>query len=83
VPFSKIVNADGTVKSGKNIEAAFSDAGIDPSKPVIAYCGSGVTAAVLAFGLSVAGHEDHAVYDGSWAEWGALDELPITTDRKA
>jgi thiosulfate/3-mercaptopyruvate sulfurtransferase len=83
VPFGKLVNPDGTMKSVPEIEAAFSEAGIEPSKPIIAYCGSGVTAAVLALGLSVAGHEEHAVYDGSWAEWGSVDELPIETDGKA
>jgi thiosulfate/3-mercaptopyruvate sulfurtransferase len=83
VPFGKLVNQDGTLKSVPEIEAAFSEAGIESAKPVIAYCGSGVTAAVLALGLSVAGHEEHAIYDGSWTEWGTVDELPIETDVKA
>jgi thiosulfate/3-mercaptopyruvate sulfurtransferase len=83
VPFAKLVSLDGTMKSPSEIEAAFTEAGLDPSKPVIAYCGSGVTAAVLALGLSVAGHDEHAVYDGSWAEWGSVDELPIETGVKA
>ena len=71
----------GTLKSAKDIDTAFAKAGIDPNRPVIAYCGSGVTAAVLSFGLSVAGHHDHAVYDGSWSEWGSNAELPIETSR--
>jgi thiosulfate/3-mercaptopyruvate sulfurtransferase len=79
LPFGQLVNADGTVKSSSDIDASFLEAGIDPSKPVITYCGSGVTAAVLAFGLSIAGHENYAIYDGSWAEWGSVDELPIET----
>jgi thiosulfate/3-mercaptopyruvate sulfurtransferase len=83
VPFGKLVNADGTVKATNEIEAALAEAGIDPSKPVIAYCGSGVTGAVVAFSLSLTGREDHAVYDGSWAEWGSADDLPIETGSKA
>jgi thiosulfate/3-mercaptopyruvate sulfurtransferase len=79
IPFGWLVNADGTVKSASDIDATFKHAGIDPSKPVITYCGSGVTAAVLALGLSIAGHENFAVYDGSWAEWGSADDLPIET----
>jgi thiosulfate/3-mercaptopyruvate sulfurtransferase len=81
VPYSELVREDGTLKSAKEIDTAFTKAGIDPNRPVIAYCGSGVTAAVLSFGLSVAGHHDHAVYDGSWSEWGSNAELPIETNR--
>jgi thiosulfate/3-mercaptopyruvate sulfurtransferase len=82
LPYSELVHDDGTLKSASDIDRAFGKAGIDPSQPVIAYCGSGVTAAVLSFGLSVTGHHDHAVYDGSWSEWGSEDDLPIETGRK-
>jgi thiosulfate/3-mercaptopyruvate sulfurtransferase len=82
LPYSELVHGDGTLKSASDIDGAFGKAGIDPSQPVIAYCGSGVTAAVLSFGLAVAGHPDHAVYDGSWSEWGSEDDLPIETGRK-
>lgn len=54
----------------------FSDAGLDLQQPVTASCGSGVTACVLALGLYSIG-VDAAVYDGSWAEWGAVEGLPI------
>jgi thiosulfate/3-mercaptopyruvate sulfurtransferase len=83
LPFSELVNPDGTMKSPAQIEAAFRQADIDPAKPVISYCGSGVTAAVLALGLAVAGHDENAVYDGSWAEWGSDQVLPIATGRKS
>jgi thiosulfate/3-mercaptopyruvate sulfurtransferase len=82
VPFANLVNSDGTLKSPAGIDTAFIAAGVDPSKPVICYCGSGVTAAILDFGLTVAGHERHAVYDGSWAEWGSVHDLPIATGPK-
>lgn len=82
LPFSMLVNGDGTLKPATEIDGLFRQAGIDPAKPVIAYCGSGVTAAVLALGLAVAGHDDHAVYDGSWAEWGSAADLPTTTENK-
>ena len=83
LPFSSLVNSDGTVKSPEQIEAAFRQAAIDPARPVVAYCGSGVTAAILALGLAIAGHDENAVYDGSWAEWGSAQDLPIATGDKS
>ena len=83
LPFSTLVNPDGTVKSPAQIEALFREADIDPAKPVIAYCGSGITAAVLALGLAVSGHDEHAIYDGSWAEWGSEQDLPIAKGKKS
>jgi thiosulfate/3-mercaptopyruvate sulfurtransferase len=57
----------------------FEDAGINLDKPAITTCGSGVTAAILSLGLSLIGKTDHALYDGSWTEWGQFPTLPIET----
>jgi len=65
-----VLNADGTWKQGAALKAVFDDAGIDLTKPVVATCGSGITAAVLVFGAHLLG-ADAALYDGSWSEWGA------------
>jgi thiosulfate/3-mercaptopyruvate sulfurtransferase len=54
-------------------------AGIGPDTPVITYCQGGVRAAHAAVALMLAGHENVRVYDGSWAEWGNRDDLPIET----
>ena len=54
----------------------FDAAGINEGKPVVASCGSGVTAGMLAFGLYLIGREDVAIYDGSWAEWGLAEDTP-------
>ena len=51
-------------------------AGVDLDRPVIATCGSGVTAAILAFQLARMGKQDVTLYDGSWHEWGQRDDLP-------
>ena len=79
VPFGQVLNGDGTFKSAPELQEVFAAAGVDPHKPVVTTCGSGITACVLALALSEAGHLRTAVYDGSWAEWGADDRLPIET----
>jgi thiosulfate/3-mercaptopyruvate sulfurtransferase len=77
VPFQALLNADGTLKSVAELRTIFKAAGIDEARPVVASCGSGVTAGVIAFALAQLGHPDTAVYDGSWTEWGGRDDLPI------
>jgi thiosulfate/3-mercaptopyruvate sulfurtransferase len=79
LPFAKLLNKDGTLKTVPEIERLFEEAGVDLSKPVVASCGSGITASVLALGLAEIGHRRAAVYDGSWSEWGADQSLPIET----
>jgi thiosulfate/3-mercaptopyruvate sulfurtransferase len=75
VPFGLLLNPDGTMKDEHALRAAFAEAGVDLSKPAITTCGSGITAAILSLALERIGHRDHALYDGSWAEWGMYDDL--------
>lgn len=79
LPYSAVLNPDGTMKHGAALTAVFQDAGVDLSKPAITTCGSGVTAAVLALALERLGHRNWALYDGSWAEWGMYEDLPVET----
>jgi thiosulfate/3-mercaptopyruvate sulfurtransferase len=79
VHYATLLNPDGTMKSVDECRSVFEAAGVDLSRPVVTTCGSGVTAAILSLALERMGHARHALYDGSWAEWGAFDALPIET----
>jgi len=80
VPWGGLVAPDGTLKSEPEIRAAFRDAGIDLDAPIVTTCGSGVSAALLALALARLGRDDVAVYDGSWAEWGARADTPVVLE---
>ena len=79
LPFGGLIGADGRMKPVAELAAAFARAGVDLERPVIATCGSGVSAAILALALAVLGQDRAAVYDGSWAEWGGRDDVPVAT----
>jgi len=77
--YRDLLQADGSMKAAQALAKVFEAAGVDISKPIITSCGSGVTAAVVNLALVVLGQTDHALYDGSWAEWGAYKDLKIAT----
>jgi thiosulfate/3-mercaptopyruvate sulfurtransferase len=70
VPFATLLTPDGTLRSVPELRTIFEAAGVNLAKPAITSCGSGVTAAILSLALERIGHKNHALYDGSWAEWG-------------
>ena len=77
LPYTQLLRPDGTFLPVDQLRAKFAAAGVDPKKPVVTSCGSGITAAVLALGLDLIGHHDVSVYDGSWAEWGLPGDTPV------
>lgn len=79
VPFTELLNKNGTMKSPDDLRAVLDAAGVNLAKPVITSCGSGITAAIINLALERIGKTDHALYDGSWAEWGAYPTVPVAT----
>jgi thiosulfate/3-mercaptopyruvate sulfurtransferase len=76
VPFTELVE-EGRLKPAEELRQIFAAKGVDLKQPITTTCGSGVTAAVIALGLEVAGAEQVSLYDGSWAEYGAHPEAVI------
>ena len=78
VPYGTLLDpATQTFLPAEAIAARFRGAGVDLAKPIVTSCGSGVTAAILSFALHLIGHNDVALYDGSWAEWGRPGDTPV------
>jgi thiosulfate/3-mercaptopyruvate sulfurtransferase len=79
VHFQSLLSEAGTMRPVEELRQIFEAAGVDLAKPAITTCGSGVTAAVLSLALERMGHRQHALYDGSWSEWGMYHGLKVET----
>ncbi len=78
LPFPSLID-NGSLADPETLQARLTEAGVDPARPVVTSCGSGVTAAMLNLALAQLGVEAFQLYDGSWTEWGADQRLPIET----
>jgi len=78
LPYDRLFQSVGdTLLPPEALRAAFGESGLHLERPVVATCGSGVSAAVLTLGLYLLGRGDTAVYDGSWSEWGGRSDTPV------
>jgi thiosulfate/3-mercaptopyruvate sulfurtransferase len=81
LPYDALVRGDGTLLPAESLRRRITAAGIDPSRPIIATCGSGVSACALIHALHLLGHEQVALYDGAWTEWGGRADTPIESGK--
>jgi thiosulfate/3-mercaptopyruvate sulfurtransferase len=79
LPYTALVAPDGTLLPPEALRRRLLEAGVDPTRPIVATCGSGTSACTLIHALHVLGHDQAALYDGSWTEWGGRDDTPIAT----
>ena len=82
-PYEGLLAADGSFLPPDQLRDRFAQAGVDLSRPLVAYCNGGVSATVVAHAVQLAGAPRPLVYDGSWNEWGSRDDTPIERDPPA
>jgi len=78
VPFEEVLDG-GRLKDPASLRETFQRSGVDLNRPIVTSCGSGVTAAILSLALETIGCPAQSLFDGSWSEWGAREDLPIET----
>ncbi|KAL8462791.1 hypothetical protein ACS0TY_033710 [Phlomoides rotata] len=82
VPFSQMLDGSQTLLPADELKKRFEQEGISLNRPVVASCGTGVTACILALGLHRIGKTDVPVYGGSWTEWGAHPDTPVDSSEE-
>lgn len=69
-PTASMFDKEGNFLPLEKIRKKLIEIGVDLNTPIITSCGSGITAPILNFLLDLMNHPEHAVYNGSWTEWG-------------
>lgn len=78
VPAGRLVDADtNAVLSTEGLRETFAD--VFDTERVVTYCKGGIAAAADALALTLAGHRNIAIFDGSLNEWSADPEAPLVS----
>ncbi|AOT06772.1 sulfurtransferase [Pseudoalteromonas luteoviolacea] len=80
LPYSSLLTEQGLLRPIEEIARQLEALGAISHETTLQFsCGSGVTACILALVANECGYAHLQVYDGSWSEWGGLENVPITT----
>ena len=81
-PFTDNLSAPGGVfRTKSELERHYAALGAATARPIVAYCGSGVTACQDLLALAIAGRNDALLYEGSWSEWASDVSLPAASGK--
>ena len=77
LPFAQVL--DGyKLKEVEALQELFEEQDNEQTFERIFSCGSGITACILILASMASGHVKAVLYDGSWAEWGSHQQMPIS-----
>jgi thiosulfate/3-mercaptopyruvate sulfurtransferase len=81
-PFvENLVEPGGAFLPPRELEERYRSLGASTAHPLVAYCGSGVTACHDLLALAIAGRDDARLYEGSWSEWASDPSLPAVVGK--
>ena len=75
LPFAQVLDGN-KIKTVSELQSIYQGLAGDKSARIFS-CGSGITACILILASVAAGHKNPILYDGSWADWGSRNDLPI------